>query len=107
MSKTKRDVVWTVKVDPSIDKATQRISELFGYHSKADVVREAVREFLIRRGLANLLGGEPAILETSPESPREALAQMKEMLKDVPAAELREIVARARDEVARELLGQE
>ena len=104
MSKTKNDVVWTVKVAPSIDKATQRVLELFGYHSKADVVREAVREFLIRRGLIGLLGGEPVIPEVPNMAPKDALAKLKVLLKDIPKEDLDKIVERSRNEVARECL---
>jgi hypothetical protein len=104
VSRTKHDIVWTVKVAPSIDKAAQRVLELFGYHSKADVVREAVREFLIRRGLIGLLGGEPTVPEAPQMAPIDALARIKVLLKDLSKEDLDKIVEQSRDEVARECL---
>ena len=92
MSKTKNDVVWTVKVSPSIDKAAQRVLKLFGYHDKADVAREAVREFLIRRGLIGLLSGEPTIPVVPQMAPKDALARLKVLLKDIPKEAFHKVV---------------
>nr|MDO8113740.1 hypothetical protein [Candidatus Sigynarchaeota archaeon] len=107
MTQNKHDVVWTIKVDAAFDKAAQRILELYGYKSKAEIVREAVREFLIRRGLANLLGGEVIVPGTSPMSPIEALGQIKAALTKVPKGELAVLANKARDDVAKEFLGEQ
>ena len=104
---TKHDIVWTIKVDEAFDKATQRILEIYGYKSKAEIVREAVREFLIHRGLINLLGGEPVVPEIAPMTPKDALAQIKNVLTKISKEELMLLGNKARNDVATELFGED
>ena len=46
MSKTKNDIVWTVKVDKNLNAAVQEAVSILGFTSKAELSREAVREIL-------------------------------------------------------------
>jgi len=99
--------LWTLKVDSQLDQATQRAVRTLGYTGKAELTREAVREFLIRRNLFELLGGEP-IIPSKDERPSERITtKIIERLRNIQDDDLREEVSRARTEVERELLGGE
>jgi hypothetical protein len=102
-----KDVLLTVKVDKALDRAIQKTVTLLGYKSKAELAREALREFLIRRKLYNLFGGE--IVNQSPKdmTAKEALEQIRGMLQGLSREQVEKEITAARDEVARELLGDE
>lgn len=106
MTETKH-VLLTVKVDKSLDEAIQKTMSILGYNSKAEVTREALREFVIRRKLYSLFGGELVSQDTGDMTPQEALEQIQAMLRGIPKARIDEEIAAARDDVARELLGDE
>jgi hypothetical protein len=101
----KDDVLWTLKVYRNLDESVQKALILLGYKSKAELAREAVREFIIRRKLFSLLGGEPTIPVTPKLSPQEAVDGLIALLGKIPPAELDKEIRAARKEVARELLG--
>jgi len=106
MAKSK-SVLWTIKVDKAFDNAVQKTLSLLGYKSKAELTREAIREFLIRRKLFSLLGGEPS-LDISPKlPPKDALTEIQKILSDIPTEKIDEEVNAAREEVAKELLGED
>ncbi len=105
MSKVKRDILWTIKVDKTFDDAVQKTVNILGYKSKAELAREAIREFLIRHKLYSLLGGEPIVPVSAKNTPKEALERIQEKLKGIPRDVIDAEVRKARDDVARELLG--
>ncbi len=104
MAKSQDDVVWTIKVDKKIDDAVQVVLHQLGYKSKAELTREAIREFLIRRKLFSLLGGEPTIPKQSSVTSNEALNLIITKLKSLTDAEIEQEVHLAREEVAKEFL---
>jgi hypothetical protein len=105
MAKTK-SVLWTIKVDKAFDNAVQKTLSLLGYKSKAELAREAIREFLLRRKLFSLLGGEPSLPISLKSSPEDALTEIQKILSDIPTEKIEEEVKAAREEVAKELLGE-
>jgi hypothetical protein len=105
MSKVKRDILWTIKVDKTFDDAVQKTVNILGYKSKAELTREAIREFLIRHKLYSLLGGEPIVPVSANNTPKDALKRIQEKLKGIPRDVIDAEVRAARDDVARELLG--
>jgi len=104
MTTTKEDVLWTIKVGKKLDAAVQKSLNLLGYKSKAELVREAIREFLIHRKLFALLGGEPSIPLSPQLSPEDALSRLVSLLKDILPEIIAQEVETAREEVAREFL---
>jgi hypothetical protein len=107
MSKVKRDILWTIKVDKSFDDAVQKTVAILGYKSKAELAREAIREFLIRHKLYSLLGGEPIMPVSMKTTPKEALERIQEKLKNIPLDVIDAEARAARDDVAKELLGED
>ena len=105
MSKVKRDILWTIKVDKAFDDAVQKTVNVLGYKSKAELAREAIREFLIRHKLYSLLGGEPVMPVSPKKSPKEAFERIQEKLKHIPVDVIDAEARAAREEVAKELLG--
>ena len=101
------DVLLSVKVDKALDRAIQKTVTLLGYKSKAELAREALREFLIRRKLYNLFGGEIVNQETKDMTAKEALEQIRGMLQGLTREQVDKEITAARDDVARELLGDE
>ena len=107
MSKIKHDILWTIKVDKAFDDVVQKTVNVLGYKSKAELAREAIREFLIRHKLYSLLGGEPVMPVSSKKTPREALERIQEKLGSIPIEIIDAEVGAARDEVAKDLLGED
>jgi hypothetical protein len=97
----KQDVVWTIKVDKGLDMAVQEMVKRLGFTSKAELTREAIREYMIRHKLFSLLGGEPSgpSLKESP-SPETALQELSLILQKIPKKELDEDIDAARKEVS-------
>ncbi len=103
-SKEKESITWTLKLDKNMDSAIQEAVKKLGYFSKAELAREALREFLLRHKLYNLLGEEPIIPITPSLSPEDALERMLILFKDIPSKNIKEEVKKARDEVEKEIL---
>ena len=101
------DVIWTLKVDGKMDEAVKTVIKQLGYKSKAELTREAIREFLIRRKLFSLLGGEPSIPLSIEHTPENALNLLITHLEKIPKDILNHEIQAARSEVAKELLDQE
>ncbi len=87
-----------------IDETVQQVLKQLGYKSKAELTREAIREFLIRRKLFSLLGGEPVVPISHRHTPEDALKIMITHLKEIPKEVLGQEIQAARSEVAKELL---
>jgi len=87
---------WTIKVDNSMDKAANRAVDMLGYMSKAELIREAMREFLLRRGIFALVGDTQNIPKIA-ESPAESLEHLLKL--SLPLEELEKIIDDTRDEV--------
>ena len=103
-SKEKESITWTLKVDKNMDSAIQEAVKQLGYFSKAELTREAIREFLIRHKLYNLLGEEPRILTSQQVNPDTAIERILFLFKDIPLKAIREEVEKARSEVEKEIL---
>jgi hypothetical protein len=104
MSSTQEDIIWTIKINKRMDKAVQKVLYQLGYKSKAEFTREAIREFLIRRKLFSLLGGDIFIPSSFEHTPEDALNALIMQLEKLPSDVLKEEVDTARIEVERELL---
>lgn len=104
MSSSRDDVTWTLKVDKKLDQAVQQVLIQLGYKSKAELTREAIREFLIRRKLFSLLGGDVTIPISFEHTPDEALNALITQVEKLSSEELKEEVEIARKKVERELL---
>jgi len=104
MSSSQEDVLWTIKVDKRMDNAVQTVLKQLGYKSKAELTREAIREFLIRRKLFSLLGGELSVPVSMEHTPENALNLLITYLAKIPSDVLDQEIKKARTEVARELL---
>ncbi len=104
MSSARDDVTWTLKVDKKLDEAVQQVLIQLGYKSKTEFTREAIREFLIRRKLFSLLGGDVAIPISFEHTPDEALNALITQLEKLSSEELKEEVEIARKKVEQELL---
>jgi len=108
MSEPKQDVVWTVKVDKKMDAAVQATIAMLGFTSKAELTREAVREYLIRHKLFSLLGGEPSGPIAKQDMPPEvALHELSLILKKLPKKILEEEISTAEEDVANTFFGNE
>ena len=103
-SKEKESITWTLKVDKNMDSAIQEAVKQLGYFSIAELTREAIREFLIRHKLYNLLGEEPRILTSQQVNPDTAIERILFLFKDIPFKSIREEVEKARSEVEKEIL---
>lgn len=104
MGSTKDDIIWTIKITKSMDETVQKVFRQLGYKSKAEFTREAIREFLIRRKLFSLLGGDVFIPTTLAHTPENALNTLIMHLEQLPSDVLKEEVVTARLEVEKELL---
>jgi hypothetical protein len=104
MATLKKVITWTLKVDESLDRAVQKAVKLLGFTGKAELTREAVREYLIRQKLISLLEGEITVPLNPQKNPEHALKNLLEMLGNIPDNVLKEEVRIARDEVEKELL---
>ena len=105
MARTNRDVVWTIKVDESFDRAVQEVQHQLGFRSKAELAREAIREFLIRHRLYNLLGGETVIPAVHKSSPEAAFDTIHEILKNIPVDVVEAETKAAREEIEDTVFG--
>ena len=104
MSSTQEDIIWTIKINKRMDEAVQKVLHQLGYKSKAEFTREAIREFLIRRKLFSLLGGDVFIQRSFEHTPEDALNALITQLEKISSDVLKEEVETARIEVEKELL---
>lgn len=104
MTTSQDDITWTIKIDKKMDQSVQKVLKQLGYKSKAEFTREAIREFLIRRNLYSLLGGDVSIPITFKNDPDQALQSLIDNLEKVPKEILREEIKLAREDVQKELL---
>ncbi len=108
MSSSKQNIVWTVKVTKKLDAAVQEVLSVLGFTSKAELTREAVREYIIRHKMFSLLGGEPSgPINRSEMLPDAALHELSLILKKLPKKILEEEVTLAREDVAGAFLDDE
>lgn len=104
MSSIQDDIIWTIKINKRMDEAVQKVLYQLGYKSKAEFTREAIREFLIRRKLFSLLGGDVYIPISFENTPENALNALIMQLEKLPSDVLKEEVDAARIEVEKEFL---
>jgi len=107
MTSAQDDVLWTIKVNRKMDDAIQKVLKQLGYKSKAELIREAIREFLIRRKLFSLLGGEVSVPASLTHTPEQALTLLITQLEHIPSEILEQEIQTARSEVAQELLDED
>jgi Arc/MetJ-type ribon-helix-helix transcriptional regulator len=101
LSEAKHEIIWTIKVDKKLDAAVQESISMLGYTSKAELTREAIREFLIRRKLYSLIGGElsePILKQDM--TPAVALHELSIILKKIPKDIIEEETIAARKDIA-------
>ena len=79
-----RNVILTVNVDKALDAAIQKTMRVLGYNSKAELTREALREFVIRRKVYTLFGGELVSQDASDMTAVEVLEQIQGLLRGIP-----------------------
>ncbi len=99
----KKVITWTLKADESLDRAVQKAVKLLGFTEKAELTRDAVREYLIRQKLISLLEGEMTVPLNPQKNPEQTLKNLLELLGNIPEEVLKEEVRIARDEVEKEL----
>lgn len=99
MSKSKAKITWTLKIDRQLDYTVQEAVEKFGYSSKAELTREALREFLIKRKVFDLLGGEASIPKRPKHEPMNALELLTKKLSVVHPKVVKEETRKAREDV--------
>ncbi|OLS25511.1 MAG: hypothetical protein HeimC3_15000 [Candidatus Heimdallarchaeota archaeon LC_3] len=93
-----------MKIDKSLNKTIQEVVRRLGYTSKAELTRDALREFIIRRKLYNLLDGEPTIAFQSEYNPDEAIHKLINLFKPLSKNDIQSEIKIAREEVEKELL---
>ncbi|MHA1617350.1 MAG: ribbon-helix-helix domain-containing protein [Candidatus Njordarchaeales archaeon] len=71
--------VWTIKVDKKMDAIVEKLVRELGYTSKAEFIREAVREAIIRKyiGLLGLFSMDR--LQSSKGDPMKALEKLSRL----------------------------
>ena len=100
-----KDVIWTLKVSKRMDDAVQEMMDQLGYKSKAELAREAIRDFMLRRNMYFLLGGEIQPPSKSEITPENALSNLHKILAKIPKQTIAEEVQKAREDVERLLFG--
>ncbi|MFQ6127143.1 MAG: ribbon-helix-helix protein, CopG family [Candidatus Heimdallarchaeota archaeon] len=75
---------WTIRADKVLDKLVEENVRALGYSSKAELVREAVREFILKRnaGRLGLLTLDRQREEGKTIDPNEALERLSTITKD-------------------------
>ncbi len=101
---SKNTVTWSLKIDKSLNKTIQEVVRRLGYTSKAELTRDALREFIIRRKLYNLLDGEPTITFQTEYDPNEAIIRLVNLFKPISKNDIQSEIKIAREEAEKELL---
>ncbi|MFX1254331.1 MAG: ribbon-helix-helix domain-containing protein [Promethearchaeota archaeon] len=103
MSSADKMKTWTIKVDKVLDALAEQLVRELGYTSKAELVREAVREKILQIGLTKL---NLQTLDRHAAS-RLGFEESLEILSKLSVADedLRKIIKSARDEMEDSLLG--
>lgn len=104
MSVPKKDITWTIKVDKHFDDVISDLVKSLGYTGKAELTREAIREFLARRKLFSLLGGEPVIPRQIENNPEEALKKLASIFSSIPLETIKDEIAKGREDVEKAML---
>ena len=86
---TADDIVWTIKVNKKMDEAVNKVIMMLGYKSKAELAREAIRDFILRRNLFVLFGKELTIPIKAEKTPEEAIKEITSLLTTVPKEKLK------------------
>jgi len=75
---------WTIRANKTLDKIVEENVRALGYSSKAELIREAVREFILRRntGRLGLLTLDQQREEGKTIDPNEALERLATITKD-------------------------
>ena len=99
MAKTD-DIVWTIKVPKQMDDAVNKMIDMLGYRNKAELTREAIREFILHKNLFTLFGKDLEVPVISGMNPEEALKEITKILARIPKDELDKDIKAAREEIA-------
>ena len=89
--------VWTIKVSRNLDKLVEELVKALGYTGKAEFVREAVREAILRKNIGLLGLHSMDKLSKERGDPFETLKQMLEL--KVPREIVKEELEKGREEV--------
>ena len=95
-------MTWTIRVNEDLDRLVDSsISEL-GYTSKAELVREAIREFILKQNVGRLGLRTAGRFRSTSGDPDEALARLATITRDVKAVD--EILSEERQAIEDALL---
>lgn len=75
---------WTIRADDVLDKLVEENVRILGYTSKAELVREAVRDFILRRNMGRfgLLTLDHQRKAAAIVNPQEALKRLASITED-------------------------
>lgn len=75
---------WTIRADDVLDKLVEENIRILGYTSKAELIREAVREFILQRNLGRLglLTLDDQRREAREINPSEAIERLRSLTSD-------------------------
>ena len=75
---------WTIRADDVLDKLVEENIRLLGYTSKAEFIREAVREFILQRNMGRLgfLTLDDQRREAEATDPHEAIKRLRSLTTD-------------------------
>lgn len=87
---------WTLKAPDKLDTLVREATRELGYTSKGELIREAVRDFLLERNIFRRLGNLDTTKDAS-ESPLESLVKLRKL--DLSDEELADILTKGRDQL--------
>ncbi len=95
---------WTIRADKTLDKLVEENVRVLGYSSKAELIREAVRDFILQRntGRLGLLTLDQHRESGKTIDPNEALERLATLTKDKKLVE--RILEEERDIIEKALL---
>jgi Arc/MetJ-type ribon-helix-helix transcriptional regulator len=95
---------WTIRADKTLDQLVDENVRALGYSSKAELIREAVREFILRRnvGRLGLLTLDQHREASKQIDPNEALERLATLTKD--KQQVAQILEEERDIIEKALL---
>lgn len=85
---------WTLKAPDKLDTLVREATRELGYTSKGELIRDAVRDFLLERNIFRQLGNLNDI-KGALESPMESLSKLRK--RDLSNEELAEVLTEGRE----------
>lgn len=88
---------WTIKIDERLDRLVEQLIDELGYTSKAEFVRESIRQQILEVGLSKLDIQVPDRHATSNLKIPDAFQHLLEL--SINDKDLKELISKARDEL--------